>query len=201
MSLTKRKRKSPPGLKAWVAFVKKVQREEKLSYKDAIHRAKVRKDKGEKWMMGGRMALGGASEEALGYMSDMDSTDMDSTDMDSTDMDSTGTSTPITGGRQRRKSMRGGEEALVDDMKVTDMSDMDSTDMGPAMDSTDMGPATTDMGPAMDSTGMDEYMGGRRRRKTMRRRRGRGRGKRRTMRRSKGRSRGRGRSQKGGIVI
>ena len=149
MSLTKRKRKSPPGLKAWVAFVKKVQREEKLSYKDAIHRAKVRKDKGEKWMMGGRMALGGASEEALGYMSDMDSTDMDSTDMDSTDM----------------------------------------------------GPATTDMGPAMDSTGMDEYMGGRRRRKTMRRRRGRGRGKRRTMRRSKGRSRGRGRSQKGGIVI
>ena len=185
MSLTKRKRKSPPGLKAWVAFVKKVQREEKLSYKDAIHRAKVRKDKGEKWMMGGRMALGGASEEALGYMSDMDSTDMDSTDMDSTDMDSTGTSTPITGGRQRRKSMRGGEEALVDDMKVTDMSDMDSTDMGPAM----------------DSTGMDEYMGGRRRRKTMRRRRGRGRGKRRTMRRSKGRSRGRGRSQKGGIVI
>ena len=195
MSLTKRKRKSPPGLKAWVAFVKKVQREEKLSYKDAIHRAKVRKDKGEKWMMGGRMALGGASEEALGYMSDMDSTDMDSTDMDSTDMDSTGTSTPITGGRQRRKSMRGGEEALVDDMKVTDMSDMDSTDMGPAMDSTGMDST------AMDSTGMDEYMGGRRRRKTMRRRRGRGRGKRRTMRRSKGRSRGRGRSQKGGIVI
>ena len=41
------------SLKAWVAFVKKVQREEKLSYKDAIHRAKVRKDKGEKWMSGG----------------------------------------------------------------------------------------------------------------------------------------------------
>jgi len=41
------------SLKAWVAFVKKVQKEEKLSYKDAIHRAKVRKDKGEKWMKGG----------------------------------------------------------------------------------------------------------------------------------------------------
>jgi hypothetical protein len=47
------KRKQNKSLKAWVAFVKKVQKEEKLSYKDAIHRAKVRKDKGEKWMMGG----------------------------------------------------------------------------------------------------------------------------------------------------
>jgi hypothetical protein len=59
MSLTggKRKvnksRKVKKSLKAWVAFVKKVQKEEKLSYKDAIHRAKVRKDKGEKWMVGG----------------------------------------------------------------------------------------------------------------------------------------------------
>jgi len=41
------------SLKAWVTFVKKVQKEEKLSYKEAIHRAKVRKDKGEKWMKGG----------------------------------------------------------------------------------------------------------------------------------------------------
>lgn len=47
------KRKVNKSLKAWVAFVKKVQKEEKLSYKDAIHRAKVRKDKGEKWMTGG----------------------------------------------------------------------------------------------------------------------------------------------------
>jgi hypothetical protein len=41
------------SLKDWVAFVKKVQKEEKLSYKDAIIRAKARKDKGEKWMSGG----------------------------------------------------------------------------------------------------------------------------------------------------
>jgi len=47
------KRRTNKSLKAWVAFVKKVQREEKLSYKEAIHRAKVRKDKGEKWMKGG----------------------------------------------------------------------------------------------------------------------------------------------------
>jgi len=53
MGLTGGKRKVNKSLKAWVAFVKKVQREEKLSYKDAIHRAKVRKDKGEKWMKGG----------------------------------------------------------------------------------------------------------------------------------------------------
>ena len=53
MSLTGGKRKANKSLKAWVTFVKKVQKEEKLSYKDAIHRAKIRKDKGEKWMTGG----------------------------------------------------------------------------------------------------------------------------------------------------
>ena len=53
MSLTGGKRKVNKSLKAWVTFVKKVQKEEKLSYKDAIHRAKIRKDKGEKWMTGG----------------------------------------------------------------------------------------------------------------------------------------------------
>ena len=53
MTLTGGKRKVNKSLKAWVAFVKKVQKEEKLSYKDAIHRAKLRKDKGEKWITGG----------------------------------------------------------------------------------------------------------------------------------------------------
>ena len=55
MSLTGGKRKANKSLKAWVTFVKKVQKEEKLSYKDAIHRAKQRKDKGEKWMKGGAL--------------------------------------------------------------------------------------------------------------------------------------------------
>lgn len=41
------------SLLSWVKFVKRVQKEENLNYKDAIHRAKVRKDKGEKWMTGG----------------------------------------------------------------------------------------------------------------------------------------------------
>jgi hypothetical protein len=49
----KSKRRGNASLKAWVAFVKKVQREEKLSYRDAMMRAKARKDKGEKWMKGG----------------------------------------------------------------------------------------------------------------------------------------------------
>lgn len=57
------KRKVNKSLKAWVAFVKKVQREEKLSYKEAIHRAKQRKDKGEKWMKGGDGEEGPTSSE------------------------------------------------------------------------------------------------------------------------------------------
>ena len=80
MSLTggKRKnttRKANKSLRAWVTFVKKVQKEEKLSYKEAIHRAKIRKDKGEKWMKGGiilggnqngGIILGGDGEEGEG---------------------------------------------------------------------------------------------------------------------------------------
>ena len=50
----KSKRRGNASLKAWVTFVKKVQREEKLSYRDAMMRAKARKDKGEKWMKGGQ---------------------------------------------------------------------------------------------------------------------------------------------------
>ena len=53
MSLFGGKRKVNKGLKDWVTFVKKVQKEENISYPDAIHRAKERKDKGEKWMTGG----------------------------------------------------------------------------------------------------------------------------------------------------
>ena len=66
MSLTGGKRKANKSLKAWVTFVKKVQKEEKLSYKDAIHRAKVRKDKGEKWMMGGQTSSTETMGESMG---------------------------------------------------------------------------------------------------------------------------------------
>ena len=53
------------SLKDWVSFVKKVQKEEKLSYKDAISRAKERKDKGEKWMSGGATPTEEVVEESL----------------------------------------------------------------------------------------------------------------------------------------
>ena len=49
----KKKRHGNKSLTAWVKFVKKVAREEKLPYRDAMMRAKVRKDEGEKWMSRG----------------------------------------------------------------------------------------------------------------------------------------------------
>ena len=41
------------SLKAWVLFVKSVQKKYKLSYKDAIHKAKELKDSGVDWMKKG----------------------------------------------------------------------------------------------------------------------------------------------------
>ena len=49
----KGKRKGNKSLTSWVAFVKKVAREESLPYGKAMKRASVRKNKGEKWMTGG----------------------------------------------------------------------------------------------------------------------------------------------------
>jgi hypothetical protein len=91
MSLTGGKRKVNKSLKAWVAFVKKVQKEEKLSYKDAIHRAKVRKDKGEKWMM-----KGGADEEmdAMAKEVPVEEKTIEEEEM------------KMNGGRRRRRTMR-----------------------------------------------------------------------------------------------
>ena len=57
-TLTGGKRKQNKSLKAWVAFVKKVANEEKITYRDAMMRAKVRKDNGEKWMKGGELVVG-----------------------------------------------------------------------------------------------------------------------------------------------
>ena len=50
------KRHGNASLRAWVTFVKKVQKEEGVSYREAMMRAKKRKDKGEKWR-------GGASDD------------------------------------------------------------------------------------------------------------------------------------------
>ena len=93
MSLTGGKRKVNKSLKAWVAFVKKVQKEEKLSYKEAIHRAKVRKDKGEKWMKGGADTM-----EAEIDIEEATTTPMEAEDVEM-EMD-------MEGGRRRRRSRR-----------------------------------------------------------------------------------------------
>jgi hypothetical protein len=47
------KRHGNASLRAWVTFVKKVQKEEGVGYKEAMTLAKRRKDKGEKWRGGG----------------------------------------------------------------------------------------------------------------------------------------------------
>ena len=89
MSLTGGKRKANKSLKAWVTFVKKVQKEEKLSYKDAIHRAKQRKDKGEKWMKGGEYTPREETPEENEDFMPKDSED-----------------SSLQGGRRRRRTMR-----------------------------------------------------------------------------------------------
>lgn len=97
MNLIAGKRKVNKSLKAWVAFVKKVQKEEKLSYKDAIHRAKQRKDKGEKWMTGGE----GTPQEDMDDMGADMGANMDNMDNMGADIDNS--TAPASGGRRRRR--------------------------------------------------------------------------------------------------
>ena len=119
MTLSGGKHKVNKSLKSWVAFVKKVQREEKLSYKDAIHRAKVRKDKGEKWMKGGDKLSDefAANAEVDQLDADMDNLDaykaMDVANKDKKeadkmqyDADVNSLAADISGGRRRRRTMR-----------------------------------------------------------------------------------------------
>lgn len=87
MALTGGKRKVNKGLRDWVAFVKKVQKQEKLNYKDAIHRAKQRKDKGEKWMSGGNHGVAHNAGLVDGKMSGGDPTEGDSPEGDSPEGD------------------------------------------------------------------------------------------------------------------
>lgn len=64
----RKKRHGNKSLTAWVKFVKKVAREEHLTYRDAMMRAKVRKDKGEKWMKGGENGENGEIENGNGFV-------------------------------------------------------------------------------------------------------------------------------------
>ena len=96
MTLKGGKRKVNKSLKSWVAFVKRVQKEEKLSYKDAIHRAKVRKDKGEKWMM-----KGGDDDVDMDVDTNIDVND------GNMDIDTDDNEMIKTGGRRRTRKNRG----------------------------------------------------------------------------------------------
>lgn len=97
------KRKVNKGLKCWVAFVKKVQKEEKLSYKDAIHRAKQRKDKGEKWMKGGDMD-GEVIEEVVEVAPSMSSLGEPTETFSSSS--SSSSSPPMMGGKSKRRTAK-----------------------------------------------------------------------------------------------
>ena len=91
------KRRGNASLRAWVTFVKKVQREEKVSYKEAMMRAKKRKDNGEKWrggkLMGGDELDVDLDEDAV--IDDEANLDVDEAILDD-DMD-------MEGGRRRRR--------------------------------------------------------------------------------------------------
>jgi hypothetical protein len=104
MTLTGGKRKVNKSLKAWVAFVKRVQKEEKLNYKDAIHRAKVRKDKGEKWMVGGQGE--GDVDDTTVELDETIQEEMPS-DTDASDVAAKEANEPITGGRRKTRRRRG----------------------------------------------------------------------------------------------
>lgn len=94
-----KKRRVNKSLTAWVKFVKKVAKEEKLTYRDAMMRAKARKDKGEKWMSGGNNEDGIIEEE------------IDGTNMVETELEEDGTQMGGRRRRTRRSSRRGSKRS------------------------------------------------------------------------------------------
>ena len=102
-------RKANQSLKSWVSFVKKVQKEEGLGYSEAMKRAKVRKDGGEKWMIGGnnndsvmntRMSKKGGSDKLVG-------TPISSTEQPATNSAKMESSPPAKiGGKKSKKNYR-----------------------------------------------------------------------------------------------
>jgi hypothetical protein len=88
------------SLKAWVAFVKSVQKKYKLSYKDAIHKAKQLKDKGADWMGKGLKSMKGG--EPMDVYEDTDDEMMEGGDDD--ELNTMGPE--IAGGRRHRRRTR-----------------------------------------------------------------------------------------------
>ncbi len=84
------------SLKAWVTFVKSVQKKYKLSYRDAIHKAKELKDKGADWMNKGLKSLKGGDGDMEGDMEGEVEGDMEEGEGEAL------TEGPEMGGRRRR---------------------------------------------------------------------------------------------------
>ena len=104
----KKSRKGNKMLSSWVAFVKKVQRDEQISYSDAMKRASARKKEWKRGQMGGQsMSMG---KHASMNMSQMGGDPMVPGDPDYVD---TNTSSiegedETYGGRRRRRTKRRG---------------------------------------------------------------------------------------------
>ncbi len=62
----KNKRHGNASLRAWVTFVKKVQKEEGIGYKEAMSVAKKRKDGGEKWRGGAELGFEEDDQDSSG---------------------------------------------------------------------------------------------------------------------------------------
>lgn len=103
-----KKRHGNASLRAWVTFVKKVQREEKVSYKEAMMRAKKRKDNGEKWRGGALM--GGEDADDVAAYDDAVAQDADDVaaydDSVAQDADDVADIDDMEGGRRRRRTRR-----------------------------------------------------------------------------------------------
>lgn len=91
------------SLKAWVSFVKSVQKKYKLSYKDAIHKAKELKDKGADWMNKGLKSMKGGVE---GEMEVEESDEIDVKVSPGEGMDAELSSEETDGGRRRRRTRK-----------------------------------------------------------------------------------------------
>ena len=105
------KRHGNASLRAWVTFVKKVAKEEKLSYRDAMMRAKSRKDKGEKWMKGGEDGVdvdadAVKNEYVAAGMDDVKNEDVAAAGMDDVAADMKMGENFKEGGRRRRRNGR-----------------------------------------------------------------------------------------------
>ena len=99
---TKKARKGNKMLSSWVAFVKKVQHEEKISYSDAMKRASARKKEWKRGQMGGAESM---SDDSTGSGSGSDS------GSGSGSGSGTGYTVPdddMDGGRRRRGTKRRG---------------------------------------------------------------------------------------------